>query len=228
MKKATLLSLSLMLMLLPTNSVAMVKPKESKTVEASTFNVDNIVYLQTAQLKFTRLQEQPKQPEPKKETYPKLNIPVSDDLQQYAWELSKEFGIPSETIWSFVRQETNGTYNPNLKHRNRNGTTDYGLMQLNNGGTMQWLAKMIGIDDFDWSNPKHNLRAGVWYLKYLKDTWTADGYGKDNNLMELVALAYNMGYGNAKSYIKSHDVFEWEYVNKIYIYEKEFKAGKEI
>jgi soluble lytic murein transglycosylase-like protein len=207
----------------------MVKPKESKTVEPSTeFHVDNIVYLQTAQkiqkLSVTVQDEPVKQ---KQETYPKLDIPVSDDLQEYAWELSKEFGIPVETIWSFVKQETGGTYDPNQTYRNKNGTTDYGLMQLNNGGTMQWIVKESGIENFDWRNPKHNLRAGVWYLKYLKDAWISDGY--DENVMELVALSYNRGYGNAKSYIKNHDVFDWKYVANIHTYEAQFKArGKGI
>ena len=50
-----------------------------------------------------------------------------------------------------------------VNSRNRNGTTDWGLFQLNDGGTMQSVLRG------SWSNPVHNSRAA--YRLYRQRGW---------------------------------------------------------
>ena len=57
------------------------------------------------------------------------------------------------------------SWNPGAKHRNRNGTTDYGLFQLNDGGTLQSL----GLTRAEALDPVANVRAA--HRLYLRRGW---------------------------------------------------------
>lgn len=160
--------------------------------------------------------------EPVKPSHKLYNVPLSDDLQEYIWGLSDEFGIPYELILAVIKQES--SFKPNLTHSNANGSIDYGLMQLNNGGTMQNLIKASGIANFKWDNPYHNARAGVIGLANMKTAWVELGYGNSSDLYNRMLLSYNRGLGGAQSWLKSHSATEWDYVRIISNNMKQFET----
>jgi hypothetical protein len=224
MKKAILLFLTITLILLPIKMSAIVKPeKVTKGWEPNNLIEFKLMETQIRLSARSNVIVTEIKQEIQEESHIKSTIPLSEDVQEYAWDLSNEFKIPYEIIWSVVNEETGGKFNPKLTHTNNNGTIDYGLMQLNNGGTMQWLSKESGIKDFTWSNPKHNLRAGVWYLNYLRDMWIESGYGESENLLYLTILSYNMGFQGALRYEKKQSIFNWKYVSSIHKYEMKLK-----
>ena len=57
------------------------------------------------------------------------------------------------------------SWNPGAKHRNRHGRTDYGLFQLNDGGTLQSL----GLTRAEALDPVANVRAA--HRLYLRRGW---------------------------------------------------------
>lgn len=64
------------------------------------------------------------------------------------------------------------SWNPGAKHRNRNGTTDYGLFQLNDGGTLQSL----GLTRAEALDPVANVRAAHrLYLRRGWEPWACSG-----------------------------------------------------
>lgn len=66
------------------------------------------------------------------------------------------------------------SHDPNALNRNRNGTVDYGLMQVNS----QWAPEFGQYWDYI-KDPCYNVLAGAWILKQciarFDDTWGAVG-----------------------------------------------------
>lgn len=106
-------------------------------------------------------------------------------------------GLPLDEIISIIAQETGGTFNVQLVHHNTNGTTDYGLMQLNDGGTLQWLAKVTNTPQEPF-NPYYNTTMGIWYLAHLYDDCagsidcTRSRYNGDSRGVYTVAVSRQM------------------------------------
>lgn len=143
------------------------------------------------------------------------DIPLKEETQRYIWKISKSFGISYELMLSVAKVESN--FNPKIV----TSEGSYGLYQIHKpSGTFDWLATVSetefdNIHNFDWSKPKHNASAAVWYMSYLYDQW--DGFSEEDRLA-LALLSYNRGLGSAKKYIKSHDPYDWHYVQKVLDY----------
>jgi len=89
--------------------------------------------------------------------------------------ISAEYGIP----WQFVKATVavESEFNPRaVSPENRNGTRDWGLMQLNEN----YFCLV------EWYDPETNIRRGVAHIRWLVDhPWT--------NTWWSVAVAYNAG-----------------------------------
>lgn len=149
----------------------------------------------------------------KAKTYLSAKVPLPEELQTYIWQLCKKEGLSYRVVLSLIGLESE--FNSNKVHVNKDGSKDYGIMQLNDGGTMQWLANSAGIENFKWEDPKQNIHAGIWYLNYLKDLWD-DKTHTEEELTYLVLLSYNMGPGRAKTYVKKHQPTDWKYIQVVY------------
>lgn len=76
---------------------------------------------------------------------------------------SKEYRIPKIVLLGIIRAESRG--NPRAINHNRNGTTDFGVMQINSS----WIHKLnheygLHITYKSLLNPYYNIRVGAWIL----------------------------------------------------------------
>ena len=114
-----------------------------------------------------------------------VDIPMAYKVHMY--KLCNEYGVDYELALAVMVKESGG--NPNaLNTKNRNGTYDSGIMQINstNHG---WLSRELGIKDFN--NPYDNMKAGVYMLSL---------FDYDNPHKTL--MSYNMGEGTMKRLFK--------------------------
>ncbi len=88
-------------------------------------------------------------------------------------EAGEEFNIAPLILWSISKGESN--FNPRAVGRNKNGSYDYGLMQINSSwattlGKERWQAL---------ADPCFNVRTGAWILsRCIRDygySWQAVG-----------------------------------------------------
>ena len=114
-----------------------------------------------------------------------LDIPLSNELQDYIYNLANENNIPFELIIALINVESN------FNSTAISATNDYGLCQINisNHG---WLSRTYGVTDF--LDPYQNVLCAVKML---------NSYGITcNNTYEIskLLMCYNMGAGAANSY----------------------------
>ena len=96
-----------------------------------------------------------------------------------------EYDVPEYIMARLITYESG--WNPKHINKNKNGTKDYGLCQLNSAGLYdlaRWHNKGVAFDPLDWND---NLRIGIKHLRFL--------YQETGSWWSAVA-AYNMGlYG---------------------------------
>ncbi len=95
---------------------------------------------------------------------------------QACWEdAARRYQVSSVLLYAIARTES--ALNPNAVGRNRNGSRDIGLMQINSS----WLPKLAayGINEQDLFDPCTNIHVGAWILadnmSRLGYTWEAVG-----------------------------------------------------
>jgi soluble lytic murein transglycosylase-like protein len=109
--------------------------------------------------------------------------------ETYIETYSLLFGVDSDLVRAVINGESDG--NPKAYNRNRNGSHDRGLMQINSCN-FKWLSEELGITDF--YDPRQNIKAGCYMLGQLSRRY-------DN--MHRVLMSYNMGERKAKKLFKS-------------------------
>lgn len=135
-------------------------------------------------------------------TYPKYDIPLSPDLQEYIWNLSNEYEISYEMVLAVIYVESG--FRPYVISR----TGDYGLMQLN-GVYMHIRAEAAGVYNFEPLNMFDNVRVGIHLLSGEINYWRSQEIGEENVFVYALG-SYNRGrYGLRKYGIP------WRYVNKV-------------
>lgn len=118
------------------------------------------------------------------ELIPQLDIPLSTELIDYIWEMSKKYSIEYELIVAVIAIESNFDVDAKSK------TSDYGLMQINKSN-YRWLKEQYGFTDF--TDPYQNIEAGCIILKDCIENM-ADYHQ--------ALMGYNMGQARAKNLIK--------------------------
>jgi soluble lytic murein transglycosylase-like protein len=88
-------------------------------------------------------------------------------------EAGQQYGISPAILWTIAKEESN--YDHTAVNLNKNGTYDFGLMQINS-----WWANILGPDT--WSalgEPCYNVKVGAWILsRCIQEhgyTWEAIG-----------------------------------------------------
>lgn len=123
--------------------------------------------------------------------------------QKYLYKLCKEKGLNYIKTLAILKHESQ--FDANLIHSNRNGTKDYGYMQVNSCNHENF-AKELGtpIDPLD---PYINLEWGTHELQKLKGYYSEQGL-TGVELFEAIQSAYNKGiygfkkHGKAERYIE--------------------------
>jgi soluble lytic murein transglycosylase-like protein len=121
------------------------------------------------------------------ETYYIEEIPLAKSIQKHLYDTCKEYGVDYIEALAVMTVE-NAKYDPDLKYKNKNGSVDYGLFQINNTNR-QWLREELGITNL--LDPYQNIKAGVFIISELGSRF--NGHKK--------YIAYNMGESGMKKYI---------------------------
>lgn len=112
-----------------------------------------------------------------------FDIPLSDSLQRYIYEICADKNVPVTLAFSMIEHESG--FNPEVV----SSTNDYGLMQIN-VVNHEWLEEKYRIADF--LNPYQNAFCGITIIGSYIEKY--DDYGK-------ALMAYNMGdYGAQKAW----------------------------
>lgn len=138
-------------------------------------------------------------------TYPRYDIPLEDDLQEYIWNLANEYEISYEMVLAVINAES--SFRADVVSR----TNDYGLMQINSRYMDSHAAK-AGIDDFDPFNPYQSVQVGIHLLATERNYWRSQG------LCEEDVYLYCLGsYKCGRSGVINNGL-PWDYIDKISSY----------
>lgn len=133
------------------------------------------------------------------------DIPLSEDLQTYTYELCKAYDVEYETVLAIMQVES---YFTNVV----SAGGDYGLCQINKVNH-EWLFERYGLDNM--LDERQNIKACVVMLNDIQQN-------EHFNTPEKVLMAYNMGQGGAKKAIENGTT-ETDYTIKIYKAKEELK-----
>ena len=134
------------------------------------------------------------------------DIPLSEDIQKYAYNKCRESGIDYAVFLGLMRKES--TFNPEAVSK----TNDYGLCQINKCNH-NWMREVFG-SDWDPLNPYDSIDASIFMLsEYTKD-YNCDNY-------HVLLMNYNMGHGNAVECFNS-GIYSSKYSRAIMDYAKEY------
>lgn len=147
-------------------------------------------------------------PIPKVKTRPEItNIPLEDNLLDYIWNKSINNGLPYELLLAIAKVESN--FNVNTESH----TNDSGLFQIHSR-TGKWIAKELGINKYDLSDPYTSTDFAVYYLIFLQETWKGKGLSEED-LFNAIIISYNRGVSGASKYIKKNGTKNNGYLKKI-------------
>ncbi len=139
--------------------------------------------------------------------FKKYNIKLSEDLQKYAYNMCKKYGVPYVVFLGLMRTESN--FRTNAK-----SSTGYGICQIN-PSNLSYLKKKLGTTDlFD---PYQNIQAGAYWLSRYYKSWKDEASGEE---LALHALnSYNWGEGRYRAYLKKgNNAYSWHYGKKVLKY----------
>jgi len=136
------------------------------------------------------------------------DIPLSEELQDYIFSITAEYGVPCDVVISIINRETN--YRANAT----GAAGERGYMQIH-PINFEWLTDELGITDF--YDPEQNILCGVYMLSRL--------YDKYDTTTE-VLMCYNCGEAGAKR-LWAQGVTSTEYSRAITDYAEtlEFTGG---
>lgn len=110
------------------------------------------------------------------------------EISNYICVLSDELELDSDLVVAILMNE-NPTFNPEATNKNKNGTTDCGLFQLNDRYIWTdfvpdyWFDIDIEFNPYNW---KHNTFLALHHIQYLFDKL---------KVFDDVICAYNCGIG---------------------------------
>jgi soluble lytic murein transglycosylase-like protein len=156
------------------------------------------------------------------EEFKLLDIPLSAELQEYIYKMSKKYDMDYLFVLSVMMTES--SFRVNVKNENI-GSHGYSisLMQLNNQ-YIKWYKELTDDSQFDIWDAKDNIHAGILVLKYYRDYWINKGIDNEELLFNFVLNSYNMGITGFNNYIASTGNISRNYdekvlENKIYLEE---------
>jgi len=140
------------------------------------------------------------------------NVPLERHLQEFLWYQSKQREVPFELALAVMHYESTFRYwvrgGPN-----RNGTFDYGLMQINQVNHER-LRQRLGITDF--LCPYDNIIAGVYIL--------AEALSAGNGCWHRGLMAYNMGIGGMRRSV-NNGTYTTAYSRRVIAFALELKPS---
>lgn len=151
--------------------------------------------------------------EPDIDDYYYSDVPLSEDEQLQIFEICAEYGVDYPLVLGILSVESN--FNNNVSHKNKNGSTDMGIAQINSYyiGHYADMAQ-IPRKDFDPYILEHGIRALCGDLRYLTESYEEDGYTGDELTIH-VLNGYNMGQGGYNKYKRRTGAISRYYDKKV-------------
>jgi hypothetical protein len=143
-----------------------------------------------------------------------LDIPLSEELQNYIFETSKKYDIDYMLIMSIFATESEfKSYN---KSKNQvGGGSSIGIGQLNEN-YIKWFGELTSIENFDIYNDRNNIEGSIAVLKFYNDYWRNNAEGiSEEELWFFTLNSYNMGIDGFKKYMKNTGKINREYDRKV-------------
>ena len=132
------------------------------------------------------------------------------ELKQYTKEECDRYDVDYSLVLAIIYNESR--FQSGLTHLNSNGTTDYGLMQVNEVN-FDFLRETVGIKSMrDVLDDKTGIRCGIELLAYHKD-FTGD----DSSAL----LRYQIGAGKYRKYLQ-RGRYTNETHSRVLTYQNEF------
>lgn len=119
-----------------------------------------------------------------------LDVPMSPELQQFAARecAAADPPVELETVLAIIEHESG--FDPAAIGHNADGSTDYGLMQINSSA-LPLLRETLGIQSMDeLLEPRTNLRAGIRILSLHTEAFPDDP--------QAALMAYQSGAAGAR------------------------------
>lgn len=144
--------------------------------------------------------------------FPDLNsdytFEISDGLADYICRKSEEAGVPINLVWATCYVESGFKTGVNNAGLNKDGTTDWGLMGINDKYLQYNCDRFNNGKLIDVLNGCENAYLGIQILAYLYEQYDGDCYD--------VACAYNLGEAGWER--KKAAEGSWYYGDKIVAY----------
>ena len=121
----------------------------------------------------------------------KRDIPLSDELQEYTYEIAQKYNVDYDLVLAIMQTESQFS---NVVSENGE---DIGLCQINVINA-EWLYKEYAL--YNLMDERQNIEACAVILSKLSDKFDSEN---------AVIMAYNLGEGKAKKYIKSGKTLEY-------------------
>jgi transglycosylase, SLT family len=107
-------------------------------------------------------------------------------------EYSFAYGVDANFVFAVIKQESN------FDERAVSKKGAQGLMQIM-PATEKYIAKKLGVSDYDIFDPETNIRFGTWYISYLYYRFGS---------YQLAAVAYNAGEGTLRGWLSKYSDHE--------------------
>lgn len=137
------------------------------------------------------------------EEFVPLDVPISEDLQEFIFYLSEGYEIDFTFVMALIQQESS------FRADVISESSDYGLMQVNEKNHAL-ITEILGVTDF--LEPYNNVRSGMFILQKLFEKYETP---------EKVLMAYNLGESGA-SRLWENGIFEINYSKSVFQYQQKF------
>lgn len=137
------------------------------------------------------------------EEFVPLDVPISEDLQEFIFYLSEGYEIDFTFVMALIQQES--SFRADVVSESK----DYGLMQINEVNHAL-ITEALGVTDF--LEPYNNIRSGMFILRKLFEKYETP---------EKVLMAYNLGESGAAR-LWEQGIFEINYSKNVLQYQKQF------
>jgi len=147
------------------------------------------------------------------EQYIYYNVPLSEYQQNYVQNLCEKYDLSYELVLAVMKVESNFDINA----ISDTGSSQ-GIMQINKN-TAPWIAKQLGIKNYDMFNFGHCTNFGCYNLAYHRSYWKDKGYS-DEEVFDLMLSSYHYGIAGCKK-----KGIAKSYVNKVYEYKVQLEES---
>lgn len=137
------------------------------------------------------------------EEFVPLDVPISEDLQEFIFYLSEGYEIDFTFVMALIQQESS------FRADVISESNDYGLMQVNEKNHTL-ITETLGVTNF--LEPYNNVRSGMFILRKLFEKYETP---------EKVLMAYNLGESGAAR-LWENGIFETNYSKSVFQYQQKF------